>query len=72
MESFRRLGDEEGMCRLLAFTKKQQGGIISAAFEYSDFSLEELLEVPLSSYRPGNTIVNATNSTSSSSRACSI
>jgi hypothetical protein len=33
------------MCKLIAFTKMEEGGIISAAFEYDDFSIEELLQV---------------------------
>ena len=35
MESFRKLGDVEGMCRLIAFVRNDSNGIISAAFEYS-------------------------------------
>jgi hypothetical protein len=32
MESFRKLGEEEGMSKLIAFTKREEIGIISAAF----------------------------------------
>jgi hypothetical protein len=64
------LGEVEGICKLVAFCKNQLTGDISAAFDFNEHTLEELISVPLSTCRVAPSKANITNSISSFSEKC--